>query len=273
MLKTLKKFIQKNRVGTVALFLAAAMLLSLLSSSLLVSAQNTHGGICDASCGSSQSCVGVAPGLTCQTGTGSFGVCDSSCTCVVKGLDDNKAACLLKGYKWSSAGETTPFGGFSQVDIDSSKEECVGDDAGEYYRFRECETALCKTDASDNAACKSRYSCVFDKKCFARTDKAVDEVEGVKSEAGKSAGQTDEKSSMLQMLLVLNQKVKTAKTNAEKKAVGRDIASLLRKIERQGGLPGLTVQPLQKLMKKIPRKTATGVLTGNTDNVLCTPSI
>ncbi len=135
----------------------------------------TLNGLCNTPCGSFLTCAGKAIGDACV-----FGQCNEQCQCLPPpDPDDDMEFCLSLGYEWAAAGERKPFGEFSQTDIDTGKEECVGDDPGEHYRFRQCGTVStasgCLTDANDDAACASQNSCVLESKCFTRLDKTYEE--------------------------------------------------------------------------------------------------
>src|SRR3989338_9156489 len=86
--------------------------------------------------------------------------------------DESRSCCEALGggvWEWGVSGEVKSFGGFTSL----GQGGCVGDDAGEFLRFRECLGGVCVTDVADVAACRSGASCVFKGQCFSDIDELV----------------------------------------------------------------------------------------------------
>ena len=159
------------------LSLFTATLLMVVSLASLATAQQTllptHNGICDNLCGADPLCEGQPIGGSC----GANAVCDSSCGCVptffCSDADESRACCELIGngdWLWGTSGEDTAFGGFSSKGTEGG----IGDDPGEFLRFRQCSGSSCQTDVTDTAACKSAVSCVFEGECYGDIDEIIE---------------------------------------------------------------------------------------------------
>lgn len=217
-------------------------------------------GSCLFGCGATASCT---PAVQCSSlGCGQTDSCGNYCgdcqaapsptndPCAgISNPDLSQACCTSKGFRWAKSGEAKLFGGFTGI----GQYGCVGDDLGEYLRFRECEGAACSTNAADSAACASVNSCVLNTKCYARLDRAAEEPEIaalVQNCQGTSSGDCV----IVNQLYDAATRAKSAQSREDKRKIAKDeIAPKIAELTKLG-----------KLKEAI-------MPTGTTGSLLCLP--
>ena len=102
---------------------------------------------CEQQCGADSQCDEQATG-TCL----SQGQCSGACAYL--NYDVNSGACSSCGYTYEEDFEAglTP--------------SCCGDDTGENYKGRVCDTGICTSDSADDACCNSGTDCVYGGTCY-----------------------------------------------------------------------------------------------------------
>lgn len=172
----------------------------------------------------------------CEAGETKF-TCTADCGtpdfCETTDPDNSRKCCEDKGFKWAKAGETIPFGGFSNADIINHVTECIGDDAGEFYRFKECEGTACTTDTKDDAGCSSANSCVLDAKCYSRLDE-VDKQPVVQQKSNENKNKNNKLGELFSKLPELIKKAKAASTKKERRHIeSNEIAAVMKNLAKE----------------------------------------
>ena len=196
---------------------------------------------CGTYCGNCLPPPGCTPQVSCSAlGCGNTDSCGKYCgDCVpstdpcqgVSDPDKSQVCCESKGFVWAKSGETRAFGGFAKL----GQAGCVGDDLGEFMRFRECEGGVCATDAADSAACASINSCVNNGNCFTRLDKTVQEEPAIAALVQGCKGQSDDNCKLVNEVDDAEKRAENTNDRTEKRRIAKDeIAPRIDKLKKRG---------------------------------------